>query len=299
MNNAHPALPEFDYVKPPNLAEASRFLVGHPREAKPFLGGTDCFVRMRDGLMQVKYLVDIKAIDGMNSIEFDAHKGLSIGAAVSMNRVIAHPDIQKHYPLLARAACTVASYQLRSRATVIGNICNASPAGDTIGACLLMGGVLTIHNPNGARQEPLEKFFLGPGKTTLGTGEIVTRIHFPLPPESAIGNYIKLGRNAQSDLSIVGVTVYAHPDASLKSGYRFKLALASVAPTPLVVPKVEEILGDNPITSDTIQQAAQAAMEACNPIDDVRSSAKYRKYMVRNLSRKAITELWTKLSGSK
>lgn len=299
MNNAHPALPEFDYVKPPNLAEASRFLVDHPGEAKPFLGGTDCFVRMRDGLMPVKYLVDIKAIEGMNTIEFDLKKGLSIGAAVSMNRMAAHPDIQKYYPLLVHAACTVASYQLRSRATVIGNICNASPAGDTIGACLLMAGVLTIHGPNGARQETLEKFFLGPGKTTLGSGEIVTRISFPLPPAGVVGNYIKLGRNAQSDLSIVGVTVYAHPDASLKSGFRFKLALASVAPTPLVVHKVEEILGGNPITADTILQAAQAAMDACNPIDDVRSSAKYRKFMVRNLSRQVITELWTKLSRSK
>lgn len=296
MNNAHPALPEFDYVKPFSLAEASKFLVDHPGEARPFLGGTDCFVRMRDGLMPVKYMVDIKAIEGLNSIEFNPQKGLSIGAAVSMNRVIAHPDIQKHYPLLARAACTVASYQLRTRATIIGNICNASPAGDTIGACLLLGGVLTIHGPNGTRQESLEKFFLGPGKTTLGTGEIVTRINFPIPPAGALGKYIKLGRNTLSDLSIVGITIFAYPDESLPSGLRFKLALASVAPVPLVVTKVEQILGEKAITSERINDAAQAAMDACSPIDDVRSSAKYRKFMVRNLTRDAINAIWDEIS---
>jgi len=296
MNNAHPALPEFDYVKPFSLAEASKFLVDHPGEARPFLGGTDCFVRMRDGLMPVKYMVDIKAIEGLNSIEFNPQKGLSIGAAVSMNRVIAHPDIQKHYPLLARAACTVASYQLRTRATIIGNICNASPAGDTIGTCLLLGGVLTIHGPNGTRQESLEKFFLGPGKTTLGTGEIVTRINFPIPPAGALGKYIKLGRNTLSDLSIVGITIFAYPDESLPSGLRFKLALASVAPVPLVVTKVEQILGEKAITSERINDAAQAAMDACSPIDDVRSSAKYRKFMVRNLTRDAINAIWDEIS---
>ena len=296
MNNAHPALPEFDYVKPFSLAEASKFLVDHPGEARPFLGGTDCFVRMRDGLMPVKYMVDIKAIEGLNSIEFNPQKGLSIGAAVSMNRVIAHPDIQKHYPLLARAACTVASYQLRTRATIIGNICNASPAGDTIGTCLLLGGVLTIHGPNGTRQESLEKFFLGPGKTTLGTGEIVTRINFPIPPAGALGKYIKLGRNTLSDLSIVGITIFAYPDESSPSGLRFKLALASVAPVPLVVTKVEQILGEKAITSERINDAAQAAMDACSPIDDVRSSAKYRKFMVRNLTRDAINAIWDEIS---
>ncbi len=297
MNNAHPALPEFDYVKPATLVEASKFLADHPGDARPFLGGTDCFVRMRDGLLPVKYMVDVKLIEGMDAITFDAAKGLSIGAAVPMNKVIAHADVQKHYALLAQAARTVASYQLRSRATIIGNICNASPAGDTLGACLLLGGLLTIHGKDGTRQEPLEKFFVGPGKTTLKTGEIVTTITFPIPPTGAIGKYIKLGRNTLSDLSLVGVTIYAYPDKDVTSGYRFRLALASVAPIPLVVDKVEEVMTGKTITEETIAEAAQAAMDGCTPIDDVRSTAKYRKYMVRNLTRDALTELWKKLSS--
>jgi CO/xanthine dehydrogenase FAD-binding subunit len=297
MNNAHPALPEFDYVKPATLVEASKFLADHPSDARLFLGGTDCFVRMRDGFLPVEYMVDVKSIEGMDAITFDAAKGLTIGAAVPMNRVIAHADIQKHYALLAQAARTVASYQLRTRATIIGNICNASPAGDTLGACILLGGVLTIHGKDGTRQESLEKFFVGPGKTNLKTGDIVTAITFPIPPTSAIGKYLKLGRNTLSDLSLVGVTVYAYPDKDVTSGYRFKLALASVAPIPLVVAKVEEVMAAKTITADTIAEAAQAAMDECTPIDDVRSTAKYRKYMVRNLTRDALTELWKKLSS--
>ena len=140
-----------------------------------------------------KFLVDVKNLDGMNDLRFDPQAGLTIGAAVNMNRVIASPDVQAHYPLLAEACRSVASYQLRTRATIVGNICNASPAGDTIGACLVLGGVLNIHGLNNSCQEPLAAFFLGPGKTTLKPGDIVTAIHFPLPPNGCSGNISQVG----------------------------------------------------------------------------------------------------------
>lgn len=292
MINPHPGLPELDYFLPASLDEASKFLVEHAGEAKAFMGGTDCFVRLRDGAWKFKYLVNIKGLDGTDNISFDPLQGLTIGAAIPMNRIIAHPDVIQHYPLLAEAARTVASYQLRNRATIVGNICNASPAGDTIGACMVYGGVLNIHSPKGKRTEPLAGFFLGPGKTVLETGEIVTSISFPLPPQGQVGRYIKLGRNKLSDLSIVGITVLAYPESTLKSGFRFTIALASVAPTPLTPLEAENILAQNPINEAVIFEAAQAAMDACTPIDDVRSSARYRKYMVRNLTRQALLDVW-------
>ncbi len=294
--NTHPALPEFEYYRPETLVEASEFLASHPAEARPFLGGTDVFVRMRDGFITPKFLVDVKYLDGTNDLRFDSQAGLTIGAAVNLNRVAASPDVQKHYPLLAEACNSVASYQLRTRATIVGNLCNASPAGDTTGACLLFDGVLQVHGVNGLRQEPLAKFFLGPGKTILKPGDLVTAIHFPLPPQGCQGTYLKLGRNKLSDLSIVGVTVLAYPDLTLKSGYRFRLALASVAPVPLVVTEVETCLGDQAITPKVLQEAARRAGEACSPIDDVRSSARYRKQMAKNLSARALTEVWKKLN---
>ena len=296
ITDIHPTLPEFEYVRPGTLVEASELLARYPDDARPFLGGTDVFIRMRDGFLAPKFLVDVKTLDGTNDLGFDPQIGLTLGAAVNMNRVIASPEVQAHYPLLAEACRSVASYQLRTRATIVGNICNASPAGDTIGACLIFGGVLHIHGVSGLRQEPLSAFFLGPGKTTLKPGDIVTAIHFPLPPKGCAGKYIKLGRNQLSDLSIVGVTALGYPDTNCPSGYRFRLALASVAPVPLVPVEAETYLANNPVTLDAIREAAQLASEACSPIDDVRGSARYRKRMVRNLSAKALTEVWEKLS---
>ena len=142
--------------------------------------------------------------------------------------------LREHYPLLAEACRSVASYQLRTRATIVGNICNASPAGDTIGACLVLDGVLSIHGVDGFRQRRL----LASSKVrkdVLKTGDIVTAVHFPLPPQGSAGTYIKLGRNKRSDLSIVGVTALGHPDRTGASGYHFRIALASVAPVPLLV----------------------------------------------------------------
>lgn len=292
----HPGLPEFDYIKPATLAEASQFLAQHAGEARAFVGGTDTFVRMRDGFWKDKYLVDVKHLDGMNTIAFDPLGGLTIGAAVNLNRVIVSPDVQNRYPVLAEACHTVASYPLRTRATIVGNICNASPAGDTIGACLVLEGSLRVHGVNGLRVEPLSTFFLGPGKTKLQRGDIVTAVHFPIPPKGYTARYLKLGRNTIGDLAIVGVTALGYRDDDTPSGYRFRLALASVAPIPLAPTRAEMILSDKPITEGTIAEAAEAAMEACTPIDDVRGSARYRKLMVRNLMRKVVTEVWKVIS---
>ncbi len=292
MHNAHPGLPQFEYVKPASLEEASQFLARHPGEARPFSGGTDTFVRMRDGFWKDKYLVDVKGLAGAHELSFDPACGLAIGTAVPMNRVISFLAAQAHYPLLVQAASTVASYQLRSRATIVGNICNASPAGDTVGACLVYGADLRVHGVNGPFTVSLSDFFRGPGKSSLAPGDVVTCVYFPLPPQGAVGTYLKLGRNALGDLAIVGVTVLGYPDAGAVSGYRFRIALASVAPVPLRLGNVETLLAGQAITGQVIEDAAVLAMESVTPIDDVRGGARYRKLMVRNLTKKALLEVW-------
>jgi len=296
MINPHPGLPELEYVKPASLKEASKFLADHVGEARPFSGGTDCFVRLRDGVLKLNYLVDVKNLDGTKEISFDPKKGLTIGAAVTMNRIATNPDVIKYYPNLVESVNSVASYQLRNRATVIGNICNASPAGDTIGTCLCLDGVLNVNGVSGMRQIPLNSFFTGPGRTVLQPGDIVVSITLPVPPQGFAGVYKKLGRNVISDLSIVGVTVIGYPSKEAASGYRFRIALASVAPVPFVASKAEAVLSEKKITPELIAEAAQVAMDSISPIDDVRGSARYRKYMVRNLAREALAEVWSKLS---
>jgi carbon-monoxide dehydrogenase medium subunit len=206
--------------------------------------------------------------------------------------VAAFPAAQEHYATLVEACRSVASYQLRTRATIVGNICNASPAGDTIGACLALDGVLKVHGVNGFYEIPLDKFFLGPGKTVLQPGDIVTAIHFPLPPKGSAGVYLKLGRNTRSDLSIVGVTAFGYPSGA---GYRFRIALASVAPVPLVAAAAQEYLAAHSPSPEAFKQAAQLAADACTPIDDVRGSARYRKAMARKLTEKALEKTWGRM----
>jgi carbon-monoxide dehydrogenase medium subunit len=296
MINPHPGLPELQYVKPATLQEASKFLADNAGVAKPYSGGTDSFVRLRDGILKLDYLVDIKGLEGTKELSFDPQKGLTIGAAVTMNQVARHPDVLKHYPNLAEAAESVASYQLRNRATIIGNICNASPAGDTIGTCMILDGVLKVHGVDGVREVPLNSFFLAPGRTVLKPGDVVVAIQLPIPPKGLVGTYKKLGRNRIGDLSIVAVAVLGYPTPESASGYRFRIALASVAPVPFESFKAEGVLSGNKITAELIDEAAGATMDSVTPIDDVRGSARYRKQMVKNLTREALTEVWTKLS---
>ncbi len=296
MINPHPGLPELEYVKPASLKEASRFLAEHDGVARPFSGGTDSFVRLRDGILKLDFLVDIKGLEGTKELSFDPKNGLTIGAAITMNQVASHPDVIKYYPNLVEAAGSVASYQLRNRATIIGNICNASPAGDTIGTCMILDGVLKVHGVDGMRDVPLNTFFLAPGRTVLKPGDVVVAVKLPVPPKGLVGTYKKLGRNTIGDLSIVGVTVLGYPSKETPSGYRFRIALASVAPVPFESLKAEAVLSGKKITDETITESSVAAMESVTPIDDVRGTALYRKYMVRNLTREAITEVWKKLS---
>jgi len=283
---------EFDYVRPQTLQEAVEFLAAHNGEARPFMGGTDLFVRLRDGFYsETKYVVDLKNLPGMQEITFDPATGLRMGAALNMNRMIAFPAVQEHYPILAEAARAVASYQLRTRATVAGNLCNASPASDTAPACLVLDARVVLFGSNGERRLPLNGFFTGPGRTQMQPGEIMTAIEIPPPPEGAAGRYLSLGRNAIGDLAIVGVAAFGFPDRTAASGHSFRIALASVAPVPLRATAAEEILARAPLTDETIHAAADAAMDAATPISDVRASAEYRKLMVRNLTRRVVKEV--------
>ncbi|MDY6878174.1 MAG: xanthine dehydrogenase family protein subunit M [Chloroflexota bacterium] len=311
-----PGLTEFDYVKPTSLAEASRFLAEHAGEARPFMGGTDTFVRIRDGFIHPRFVVDVKHLPGMRDILYDEQAGLTIGAAATMNQVALRPDVQTHYPLLAEAANSVASYQVRNRATLGGNLCNGSPAADTAPAALVLGGRIALYGPDpsvdasdpsgfgkpegsrgGEREVPAGEFFLGPGETAMQAGELMTAIHFPTPPAGSAGRYLKLGRNKVGDLSIVGVAVFGFPDGTAPSGYRFRIGLASVAPVPLRPLEAEEILAANSPGEKTFTYAAEKAMEAATPISDVRASAAYRKAMVRALTLRGLRDVWGKLTG--
>lgn len=295
MITPYQKLPEFEYVKPDSLSEASILLENNHETALPFLGGTDLFIQLRNKNKKAKYLVDIKKIEALDNISYDRIKGINIGASVNMNRVISSETIKEQINILTEACESVGSYQLRNRATIIGNICNASPAGDTIGACLLLDAELIVYNVKGEKRLPISSFFIGPGKTVLKPGDLVTAISFPSHVAGLKGTYIKLGRNKKSDLAIVGVTALGHPMISNTSKYRIRLALTSAHPTPVEVIEVDRYFKDQKPTQKNIIEISNIVMESCQPIDDIRSSLKYRKLMVRNLTQIAITTLCQKL----
>jgi carbon-monoxide dehydrogenase medium subunit len=287
-----PELPSFDYVRPKSYQQVSELLHQQPEDARPFMGGTDIFIQMRDRTLAPKILIDLKHLPGMTSIEYDHHIGLRLGAAVNMNAVAKHPEIIEYFPLLVEAANSVASYQLRNRATIGGNLCNASPAADMAPAFLILDADLIVVGLNGERVISVNDFFLAPGENALGRGEILKRIEIPPPPDCWKGKYLKLGRNAEGDLAIAGVAVLGFPDQTTASGYRFRIALSSVAPTPIRAFEAENILSRGPIPGERIEAASIATQDACQPIDDVRASGNYRKAMVSVLTRRGLEEVW-------
>jgi CO/xanthine dehydrogenase FAD-binding subunit len=294
---ARPGLPSFEYVRPDNFHEAVHLLLEHEGAARLMMGGTDLLVRMRDGALCPRLLIDVKGLDGMQDVIYSPLQGLGVGAAVTMNQLARHPVVQAHYPLLAEAANSVASFQLRNRATVGGNLCNASPCADMAPATLAMEGRFALRQPHDERTVPAASFFLGPGQSVLHGDEMMIAIEYPVPPPGSIGRYLKLGRNKVGDLALVSVAVLGYPDEAAPSGYGFRIALGAVAPVPLRVPEAEASLAQKLDGEASLRQAARLAVEAASPIDDVRASAAYRSAMVHNLTLRGLREVWQQLSA--
>jgi len=280
----------FDYIKPKTLAEASAFMIEHDGEAKLYAGGTDLLILMRDGFITPQYIVDIKEIPSLRDISFDETAGLTIGAAATLNAVASSPIIRTRFGLLAEAAETIGSYQVRNRATIGGNICNASPSADTVPALLVLGAMAWVFGGGEEKAVPLDTFFTGPGKTMLGPGNILTSIQVPLSPAGSAHRYLKLGRVRAADLALVGVAVLGFPQPGNPSGYGFRIALGAVAPTPIRAPEAEALLAES-VDDEAVDKAALAAMRTAKPISDVRAKAEYRSAMVRVLTRRGIQEV--------
>jgi carbon-monoxide dehydrogenase medium subunit len=259
------------------------------------MGGTDLFPQMRDRAFRPQTVIDVKNLPGMRELIYHAGNGLTVGAAVTMNQLTRHPDVQAHYSVLAQAAHSVASYQIRNRATVGGNACNASPCADTSPAIVALEGRMVLNGPEGERELPAGEFFVGPGQTALKPNEFLAAIRFPPPLVGGASCYQKLGRSRLGDLALVGVAAIGYPGVATGSGYRFRIALGSVAPVPLRVPAAEEILASRPLNEESLAAAAEKAMEAAKPISDVRASASYQTLMVRTLTTRALRDLWAQL----
>lgn len=292
---ARPGLPSFDYVRAESIGQVLQLLREKGADARLMMGGTDLLVRMRDGVVKAGTIIDVKGLPGMRDITFDPANGLFVGAAVTMNEVARDGRVVERYPLLAQAAEAVANYAIRNRATLGGNLCNASPAADTAPAVLLLDGRIQLHGPLGQRELDAGQFIVGPGKSARSPDEVMLGIRFPPPMRGACGVYLKLARNVAGDLAVVGVAVHCAPCKEARSGFRFTVALASVGPTPLLVNGIADLLGERMPADPAFVEAADLAAQAARPIDDVRSGAAYRREMVRSMTLQGLREVWQKL----
>lgn len=279
------ALKSFEYFEPRTVEEVVRILFMYGGEAKVLAGGVDLVPKMRKRQIQPKCLVSIQRIPGIDYIEGDGAKGLRIGALTNLRSIELSPAIQKDYELLHEAIHQIASIQVKNMGTAVGNLCVATPASDIALPLLVLGAKLRIVGLTQERNVPIERFFIGVGQTVLQPSEIVTEVLLPSPPAATGGAFLKLVRTA-TDVAKVNVAVTVTVTDGICQDV--KIALGSVAPTPIRANKAEEALKGKKLDQETIAEAAETAAEETKPIDDIRSTAEYRKEVTKVLVRRAI-----------
>ncbi|MBN1266629.1 MAG: FAD binding domain-containing protein [Anaerolineales bacterium] len=289
---------KFNLSSPTAVDEALHLLHKSSGSARLLAGGTDVMVGMRVGKIKPDFLINLNKIPDLAGIHPSSHfkGGLFIGALTKISDVEHSPELCGGYRILAQAAGTLASVQIRNLATLGGNICNAAPSADTATSLLVLDAVAEIAGQEGFSFVPLQDFFTGPGTTVLGSDKILIGFHLPPQPEKTAGTYIKHGARKAMDCCTLGVAA----QISMADGRitKARIAIGAVAPTPLRVHEAEAVLeGKNGLTDILINKAAQIAEEAARPIDDVRGQAWYRKQMVGVDTQRALSMIAGMLEG--
>lgn len=277
----------FEMYQPTSLREASRLVKENGPGGRFLAGGTDLVIAMKEKGLAPKYVVDLKRIPGLTGIHENGDGGITIGALSTMREIETSPLIMRKFPFLAQSAAEVGSIQIRNRATVGGNMANATPSADVAPALIALNATAKIVGANGERTVTLEEFFRGPGQTIMSADEILTQIIIPRTPSRLVGEYIKFSPREMMDLAYVGVAVaYTLGDQERCEGVR--IVLGAVAPTPIRARKAEAAVEGQALTEARAEKAGEIAAEESKPISDVRSSADYRRAMVGAMTKRAL-----------
>jgi carbon-monoxide dehydrogenase medium subunit len=277
----------FDYLEPHSLDEALGMLEKNGTRARLVAGSTDFLVRWRTGSWRPEVVVCMQHVPGLDGLGFNDDDGLSIGAMVTVQDIEQSVTVRARYPALAASASAFAGVQVRNLATVAGNVCNASPAGDTLPALLAYDAQCRVVSSKGERWLPLTEVFVGPGQTALAAGEIMTELRLPTPAPNSGGLYIKHSPRGAMDISAVGAAsvVSIGSDGACAS---VRIALGAVAPTPMRAHDAEDrLIGQIP-TDENIAESARLAAHASRPIADVRSGAEYRREIAQVLTERTL-----------
>jgi carbon-monoxide dehydrogenase medium subunit len=282
-------LQAFDYVAAHSIEQVVSLLNQYGDGARVLSGGTDLIVQLRDRHRQTGLLVDIKQIPEVNTLVYDPIDGLQIGAAVPCYRIYSDPVVKNHYPGLVDAVSLIGGIQIQGRATLGGNLCNASPAADSIPALIALEGVCVTSGPNGHREIAVEDFCTAPGQTLLQQGEFLVSLHIPPPKPRSGAGYLRFTPRNEMDIAVVGVGASVVLDESGTSFESARIALGAVAPTPLFLPEAGAALNGKDIDDDgAIERAAQIARSAARPITDMRGTIAQRKYLSAVLTRRVL-----------
>jgi CO/xanthine dehydrogenase FAD-binding subunit len=281
----------FCYARPNDLSDALSLLAEHGPDARVLAGGTDVLVRLRLGHMRPGIVVDVKHIGELRSDIVETDGRLRIGARAVMTDIIAERRIRRHFPALVEAAAVVGSVQIRNRATLAGNICNASPAADTAPVLLAHGATVNLIASSGRRHVPLHEFFIGPGRTALGPGELVESIDLPLTSDKTGAAFGRVTRRRGVDLATINLCCLV-----TESG-RVRFAFGAVGPRPFVVEDdLSAVASAEADTGALVGASGRASQDAAldrllayaTPISDLRASQDYRMAMLSVMSRRAL-----------
>lgn len=282
----------FLYARPETLDEALGLLREHGARARLLAGGTDLLVRLRLGHVTPDVVIDLKRAAGLPCDIVETEGCLRIGARVLMREVVQDARVRRHFPALVEAAAVVGSVQIRNRATLAGNICNASPAADTATALLVYDACVNVAGPQ-ARRVPIAGFFTGPGRTVLSREEIVQSIDLPLPSEPAGAAFGRVTRRYGVDLATLNLSCLVFASGAAR------FAFGAVGPRPFLAVDETGVIGDPHRSAADVSAALQQLMNQASPISDVRANRDYRVAMLEVMSRRALASAHDRLRAAR
>lgn len=289
-NEGTPPVRSFLYSRPASVAEAVALLDQYGSQAKILAGGTDLLVRIRAGQTRPKMVIDLKRVAALGTGIVQIESRLRFSALTTMAHILADRHVQRHFPALAEAARVVGSVQIRNRATLTGNICNASPAADTAPALLVYGAIVNMMGTGGRRSVAVSEFFTGPGKTVLNRGEIVESIDLPLPPERTGAAFGRVTRRWGVDLATISLCCVVEASGKVRFAY------GAAAPRPVLVEDSSGVLVDPVADSNEKDAALRRLISHASPRTDLRGSRNYREAMLLVMSRRALRSAIDRLS---
>ncbi len=283
------------YEAPRTLDQAVELLSAESGLARILAGGTDLIVQLQTERIEPDLIVDIKRIEGMHSITAE-RGGFRVGAAVSGAELGEHGAVGELWPGVVEAANLIGSTQVQGRATMVGNLCNASPAADSVPALIAAGATAAVVGPNGRREIPVEAMILSPGKTALEKGEIVESLYLPARPERSGDAYLRFIPRTEMDIAVVSAGVSLTLDESGRVSAA-RVSLGAAAPRPLLVEAAAKAIVGTKLEDEALEALASACSAACDPIDDKRGTVEYRTEVAGVLAKRAAKIAYARAGG--